>query len=187
MCIRDRRAPQIPTITCAISRGLPRAVQLGAIGHLVKPVMPGDLSAALCGPAAPVRRVLVVDDDEDVLRLFTRMLTNLEPRLEILTATDGVQALRQMHRRAPDLVLLDVVMPGLDGWQVLQRKQQDPHIRGIPVYMVSAQDATSQPLTTPALLLTQGNGVSLSQLVSCALGIPRLLATGVPAPSPTPQ
>jgi CheY-like chemotaxis protein len=95
--------------------------------------------------------------------------------LEIDVAADGAEALDALHRDSPDLVLLDVVLPDMDGWQVLAQKQQDAALRDIPVIMVSAQDHAGQPMVSEAIAATLGGGLSSSQLLRCTLGLSSVL------------
>lgn len=89
------------------------------------------------------RKVLVVDDEADVL-LLCRLNLEFEG-FEVLEASDGEQALELLHRERPDVVLLDVMMPKLDGWQVLSaiKTDEDTELREVPVVMLTAkvQDA----------------------------------------------
>ena len=72
--------------------------------------------------------VLLVDDDPEVLRLFARMLSSSERGYRLMQATSGERALDLMRERQPDVVLLDLIMPRMDGFQILQAKSQDPAI-----------------------------------------------------------
>jgi signal transduction histidine kinase/DNA-binding response OmpR family regulator len=79
--------------------------------------------------------VLVVDDDADARELLRRALA--QQGLEVLTAANGDEGLRLARERAPDLITLDVVMPGKDGWAVLRELKADRTLGRIPVVMVS--------------------------------------------------
>jgi twitching motility two-component system response regulator PilH len=81
--------------------------------------------------------VLVVDDNEDNVRIVSTIL--LARGFEVRIARDGKAALDSIRQQRPDLVLLDVMMPGLDGMQVLDHIKGDPHTAGIPVVMVTAR------------------------------------------------
>jgi len=88
--------------------------------------------------AASRGAILVVDDNEDNRTMLARRLTR--QGYEVLTADGGRSALDILGKRALDLVLLDVMMPDLDGYAVLQRLKADPALRDIPVLMISALD-----------------------------------------------
>ena len=83
------------------------------------------------------RRVLVVDDEPDVLLLCR---VNLEfEGYEVMEAADGVEAMSRVRERRPDVILLDVMMPRMDGWQVLSELKSDEELRDIPVVMLTAK------------------------------------------------
>jgi len=170
-----REAPGTPIIGCSVPHGVERAIALGAWGYLVKPVTRADLERAIQAAGKHVRRVLIVDDDPDALQLFSRMLLVCDSALEVVTASSGAEALDKLHRTPPDLVLLDIVMPDMDGWQVLEAMARDGEIQKVPTFFVSAQDPTEQPPTSRFLLVTMDDGLSLSQLLRCSLEIPALL------------
>ncbi len=81
-------------------------------------------------------RILIVDDTPASVRMLAAKLTN--EYYEVLTAGDGYAALEAVERDAPDLVLLDVMMPGLDGFEVCRRIKRDPKSTHIPVVMITA-------------------------------------------------
>lgn len=86
-------------------------------------------------------RVLAVDDDPVILRLLQLNL-ELEGH-EVATAVDGRQALEQVAAWGPEVVLLDVMMPHVDGFQVCQQLRDDPATRDIPVVFLSAKAQSS--------------------------------------------
>jgi DNA-binding response OmpR family regulator len=82
-------------------------------------------------------RVLVVDDEAPI-RLLCRV--NLEAEgMEVLEAADGPSGLEAARRERPDVVLLDVMMPGLDGWRVAEELLDDADTRGIPIVFLTAR------------------------------------------------
>jgi len=91
-------------------------------------------------PCAPKSEILVVDDDLDILNLLSQILVGEE--YEVRTATGGPQALAAVREVAPDLILLDIMMPKMDGYQVCQHLKADPETRDIPVIFLSAIGAT---------------------------------------------
>lgn len=81
--------------------------------------------------------VLVAEDDEDILAL---VVFDLEDEgYEVLTARNGKEAIRLAFERLPDLILLDVAMPGLDGYEVTRRLRADESTRGTPVVLLTAR------------------------------------------------
>jgi two-component system cell cycle response regulator len=89
-------------------------------------------------------RILVVDDVEPNVRLLEAKLT-LE-YYDVLTASDGGSALEIAGRERPDLILLDVMMPGMDGFETCRRLKADPVTRHIPVVLVTALDGREDKL-----------------------------------------
>src|SRR5689334_19721315 len=81
--------------------------------------------------------LLVVDDNPDNRYTLTERLKR-EGYVDIVAATNGREALERLAAQAFDLVLLDIMMPELDGYRVLERLKADPVLRHIPVIMISA-------------------------------------------------
>jgi signal transduction histidine kinase/CheY-like chemotaxis protein len=174
----SRRAPGTPVIGCSVPRLAERAITAGAHGHLVKPVTRDDLAAALEEVGHAVKRVLIIDDDPDVLGLFERMLLVCDPAVEVLVADSGREGLELVRRAQPDLVLLDIVMPEVDGWDVLESIVRESGGQGLPVYFVSAQDPADEPLSSQFMLVSMGGGINLTKLLQCSLQTSaRLLAS----------
>jgi CheY-like chemotaxis protein len=80
-------------------------------------------------------RVLVVDDDEPVLQLVTRLLEIRDH--EVVTATRGEAALQKVSESRPDAILLDIMMPGVDGSTVAQRLRETPATSDIPIIFLT--------------------------------------------------
>jgi two-component system cell cycle response regulator len=89
-------------------------------------------------------RILVVDDVEANVRLLAARLS--AEYYEVLTARDGETALAMAAAERPDIILLDVIMPGMDGFAVCRRLKDDPETRHIPVVLVTALDGRSDRL-----------------------------------------
>jgi CheY-like chemotaxis protein len=83
-------------------------------------------------------KVLVVDDDPGVRYLVRRLLE--DRGIEVDEAANGEEALKSLKDIKPDLVLLDVMMPGIDGWEVLGCIKGDADLKSVPVVMLSAVD-----------------------------------------------
>ena len=81
--------------------------------------------------------VLVADDDEDILELVAFRLERAG--YEVITARDGTEALAAARERHPDLAVLDVMMPGMTGYDVTRELRGDDATRGIPVILLTAR------------------------------------------------
>ena len=83
--------------------------------------------------------VLIVEDDADLREMMAQLLTLEGYRSE--TASNGQEALECLRRAdRPDLVLLDLMMPVMDGWEFRRQQRQDPALSGVPVIILSALD-----------------------------------------------
>jgi DNA-binding response OmpR family regulator len=83
------------------------------------------------------RTVLVADDDEDILQLVSFRLQRAG--YTVVTAADGQQALAAAREHRPDLAVLDVMMPGLNGYEVTRQLRADPATQAIPVILLTAR------------------------------------------------
>lgn len=83
-------------------------------------------------------KLLYVDDEDDI-REIAVMALELDPQVTVRSCASGAEALALMSQWVPDLVLLDVMMPGMDGPETLARLQQDPRTSSIPVVFVTAR------------------------------------------------
>lgn len=91
--------------------------------------------------------ILVVDDDPEIVSMLS---TRLSKRgYKVSTASDGHRAIELAKRERPDLVLLDVMMPGKSGWEVARALKQDPITQGIKIVMVTAIGEQVNELTSP--------------------------------------
>lgn len=88
--------------------------------------------------SAPIKTILIADDDEDLRLLVQVTLEN--PTYKILAAADGSKALDAVQQCRPDLLILDWMMPGLNGCEVITQLRQNPETVDIPVVMLTAKD-----------------------------------------------
>ena len=83
------------------------------------------------------KRILIVEDEAHVLAVIEKRLTT--QGYEVLTAMDGREGLRRARSDRPDLIILDLILPGIDGYQVCSMLKRDAAYRHIPVMMLSAR------------------------------------------------
>jgi signal transduction histidine kinase len=105
-------------------------------------------SGAPVAVQAPRQRMLVIDDDPAVCELMTRLCC--KAGYDVVTAATGEEGLRLAREKQPNLITLDVVMPGMDGWAVLKTLKADPHLSAIPVVMITIADDRQRGLALGA-------------------------------------
>ena len=155
-----------PMIICWVPGEETMTQQLGAARYLVKPIARDQLLEAIQQYGDNVRSILLVEDDSEAIQLFARMLASSETPYDVLLAKNGRRALDLLERRHPDLVLLDLIMPGMDGFEVLERKQRDPALREVPVIIISSQDPSGHPIVSKTLVVARHEGISARDLVA---------------------
>jgi len=165
-----------PAITCWLPGEHEAARRLGVVEYLIKPLSHEKLDEALARLGSEIKTVLIVDDEEDELHLFARMLEANEQRYSVLQVTTGQRALSMLRSRRPHVLLLDLMMPGMNGFQVLEEKARDPLIRDIPVIIISSRDPAGDLIVSNTLTVTQGAGLSQRNLVACIQALGKILA-----------
>jgi CheY-like chemotaxis protein len=139
--------PQCASIPVLIVSGWERdaiTAALGADGHLLKPVSRDMLMESLDRVTQSLSRntlkVLVVDDEPTTLEYLTDML---EPRgFEVVQAATGAEALAQMGQVHPDVMILDLMMPGMSGFEVVEQLQHSGPNSQMPIFIYTAKDVT---------------------------------------------
>jgi CheY-like chemotaxis protein len=170
----------IPIFVCSIP-GIDQATgDLGISDYLTKPVSRDVLLAALDRLGHPVEKVLVVDDEPDALRLFGRMLASANRGYRVLRAYDGRQAMTIIRRERPDVILLDLIMPEMSGFEFLALKHKDPALGDIPVVLISARDPWGHPIVSSALAVTRASGLSARTFLDCLQALSAILSTASP-------
>ncbi|MCS7220849.1 MAG: ATP-binding protein [Anaerolineae bacterium] len=124
----------------------PADLPTGVSDYLVKPISRSALAEAIRSLGPGVRDLLVVDDDPAMVRFVTLALqgkggnASSEGGYRLITASTGQEALERLRRDRPDAVLLDLALPDLSGWEVLERIRQDPGMPPVPVILITAHD-----------------------------------------------
>ncbi len=144
----DLRTQDIPILVItAVKDGQELAFSLGAADYLTKPVHRSDVQNLLKRMKMPAPedrkiRVLLVDDDPDVIQLLEEMLP--PEHYETLVASDGQQGLDAAHDERPDMIILDLVMPGTTGFEMLSKLREVSETANIPVIVLTAIDVTPE-------------------------------------------
>ncbi|KFN51469.1 hypothetical protein N790_14770 [Arenimonas malthae CC-JY-1] len=132
----------IPGIFGATIMGDGRVVVILDVAPLVRRQATTDREAELAAaaPAVVARRipaVMVVDDSITMRKVTGRVLER--HNFEVLTAKDGVDAIEKMAERVPDLMLLDIEMPRMDGYELAQNMKSDPRLKDVPIIMITSR------------------------------------------------
>jgi CheY-like chemotaxis protein len=139
-CLRENPATaNVPIVICSGRNGRERAAALGASDFIAKPFSATRLRQAVRRVLrAGGRSVLVVDDEENVRRLVAETLAG--NGFELREAANGAEALEAVALRRPDAIVLDLIMPEVDGFVVLERLQDNEETRSIPVVVLTGRN-----------------------------------------------
>jgi adenylate cyclase len=138
----DTKTRDIPVVLFSVVDQKNLGYRLGAADYLVKPIDRDALIAALGRVSSRCGRLLVVDDDPHVIDLVRQLLEG-EPCV-IEAAMDGREALQAIQLQRPDVILLDLLMPDIDGFGVLEELNADPSKRDLPVIVLTAKILTAE-------------------------------------------
>jgi len=136
---------EIPVIVCSIkSDDVEKGFSMGASDYLIKPINEQDLLDALTRLDQPAGEgyILVVDDNVDDRKLLHRILTNAG--YQVREAVGGADAISRIHADPPSLIVLDLMMPDVDGFAVLENLKANSTTQRIPVVVVTAKELTSE-------------------------------------------
>jgi signal transduction histidine kinase/CheY-like chemotaxis protein len=156
------RTQHLPIMFCSLS---PDGGSVLEFDYLTKPIELTDLTRALdqhwlaLGADRQVKTILVVDDDPDTVEMHARIVQAQPPSHRVLKARNGLEALDVLRQKPIDLVLLDLMMPGLDGFGVLEAMRGQDATRDIPVIVLTGQVLTERDMAR----LNQGVATVLSK------------------------
>jgi CheY-like chemotaxis protein len=88
------------------------------------------------------RRILIIEDDEELAPILSEALSEEGYRVEV--ARNGEEGLAAAQRECPDLILLDLMMPVMDGWQFREEQQKIPALAAVPVVLITADGRSSE-------------------------------------------
>jgi PAS domain S-box-containing protein len=141
----DPATRDCPVIICSILEQADKGFSLGAADYLVKPILEEDLVQALdrLNKNGTIHEVLVIDDDPNDLRLIEKIL-NQHGQYKPILAEGGHKGWEAISAKAPQAIILDIFMPEMNGFNILEKLRESPSLREIPVLVVSGGGLTNE-------------------------------------------
>lgn len=139
----DPETRDIPIIVCSIVSDKDKGLSLGVADYLVKPILEQDLLDSLerlSKDSEEPENVMIVDDSATDRNLLQRVLEGAG--YQVATASGGMEAISRISERPPDLLVLDLMMPEVDGFAVLETLRSNEATRQLPVVVVTAKELT---------------------------------------------
>jgi len=158
----------LPVLAYTIRGGMGAAQELGVQAYLLKPIQRLPLLEAISALNKPVRDVLIVDDDPRMVDMLSRMLESAQEDYRPIKTFGGEEALARLQQSVPDLVLLDIVMPGVNGLDVLAAMRGSAALSQVPVIVISAEyPESSLAETGRSITVLRPDGFSVNQVFDC--------------------
>jgi CheY-like chemotaxis protein len=141
----DPETHSYPVIVCSIVEEEEKGFSLGAADYLVKPILEDDLVDAMnrLNSDGSIQEILVIDDDIQDLRLIEKIFTE-RSQFKVSLAEGGQKGWEMLEERQPHAIILDLFMPDVDGFTILERLRTTPKFRDIPVIVVSGVDLNQE-------------------------------------------
>lgn len=158
----------LPVVTMPMPSGRSAIRQRGVHDYLVKPVSRAHLNRALAPFGDELGSIMIIDDNRDIVRLFSQTLRSLDRDYDVRAAFAGAEGIKLMREQPPDLLMLDVLMPEMDGFGVIAAMQADAALRDVPIILVSAKGASESitPDIRGEITLRRESGYSPIELVT---------------------
>jgi CheY-like chemotaxis protein len=134
-----------PVVICSIMEQSDKGFNLGASDYLVKPILEEDIVDAInkLNKDGNIREILIIDDDPNDLRLMEKIL-NGHGQYKAIPVVGGRKGWEAINTKLPDAILLDIFMPDMDGFTILEKMRENPLLRAIPVLVVSGGGLTNE-------------------------------------------
>jgi signal transduction histidine kinase/CheY-like chemotaxis protein len=175
----------VPVFECSLPSPAWMARDLSVIACLTKPVRQAEVIGQIDRLGA--KRILIVDDDREFVQLIRRMLAAGGQGFEVRHAYSGARGLVALGEERPDLLLLDLMMPEMDGFEMLASMRANPELENVPVVLLTATTYSEDLMNQRAGVLTvrRGDGLQPPEVLRCLDALvdalePRYEAAGVP-------
>lgn len=141
--------------------------ELGVADYLVKPISHAQLGAAFRRIARRCRRVGIVEDHPEMSDLLAEMVCSLRPHCEIWRATNGRDALTQLRADSPDVLLLDLLMPHMNGYELLHEIRRDESLRKVSVIVLTGAEDHDERIVADMVGITRRGGMTVGEAMAC--------------------
>ncbi|MBN1122108.1 MAG: response regulator [Anaerolineae bacterium] len=178
----------VPVIVCSLPSQSWLAVNLRVEGSLVKPIE-GEHLLSEIKRIDDVKRILLVDDDRGFCHLVQRILQTADVDYDLRLVYNGREGLDAIKEERPDLVLLDLMMPEIDGFEVIRQMQQDPAMSDIPMILLTATSYAEDALKqyNSQLSVIRPGGMRTMEVLNYLQTITEAIGNGVAGRIPKPE
>jgi len=178
-------ASEMPVLIAPLPSAQQTGAAFGASYYLPKPVGREDIAFVLRRLGRAPRTALVVDDDPHIVRLIGRMLRSASPDIQVMEAFGGEEGLALAQARPPDVIFVDLYMPGMNGEALIQAAQLDPRLAHTTIVVVSVRSVEQELAPIQGeLWIRREHGFTLSELL-CLIEANLCTLTQADATSPT--
>ncbi len=138
---RDEETRNIPVMICSILEEEEKGFSLGASEYLVKPFLHDDLANAIkrLNREADIHDVLIIDDDSQYLHFLQKMIEDEGQFLPVL-ADSGISALKLLVEFTPDVIIMDLFLEDINGFELLKKFKEEPRLKQVPVIIISGSE-----------------------------------------------
>lgn len=176
----------VPVISCPLPDPRQIAKVLGVDRYLIKPVHREQLLSLLEDYGDRVHTITIIDDDRQYCQLMARIIRAASRSYHVNIACGGAEGLERLRQARADLVLLDYLMPGLNGVDVLQQMRADPHLHDLPVVMMTAHDLPEGDFEWTAPSRMQVDNLQAFSTTD-VIGLVQALLDSLPPPRPASE
>ena len=158
----------VPFIECSLPSQAWVADDLAVAACLTKPITAQQLLQEI-DRLSNVHNILIIDDERGFDQLVERILHATGQTFSVSHAYDGAEGLESMRAQRPDLVLLDLIMPGMDGFQVLEEMRRQPDLTDVPVVLLTATSYAEDALAQRGsqVVIYRPDGLRPSEIMRC--------------------